>query len=175
MGARHTALGSARGRTLPDLIAAAQLDTGNIRIDLNTLFLAKALDIAADDICAEAATITAAFSLRRRGVELKIFTGERDPHPDPVMLRTLAKAHRWAQALRTGTPLHDLARREHVSESYLRTRAQLAFLSPSIQQAILAGRQPTGLTVKRLIAGGVPLDWAEQDRKYNFRAPSPLP
>lgn len=44
----------------------------------------------------------------------------------------------------------------------------IAFLAPDIQRAILEGRQPQGLTMKRMIEDGVPLAWADQRRKFGF-------
>ncbi len=50
----------------------------------------------------------------------------------------------------------------------IRTRAQLAFLSPTIQRAILAGHQPPDLTLERIIRKPVPLNWDAQARLYWF-------
>ena len=47
---------------------------------------------------------------------------------------------------------------------YQRRLICLAFLSPDIQHAILTGRQPPGLTLKKLMDTDLPLDWAEQKR-----------
>lgn len=44
----------------------------------------------------------------------------------------------------------------------------LAFLAPDIQRSILEGRQPPGLTLKRLISGEIPLNWAEQRAMFGF-------
>ena len=54
------------------------------------------------------------------------------------------------------------------ADSYIRTRAQLAFLSPSIQHAILEGRQPSDLTLEKIMRKPIPLDWAKQARMYGF-------
>jgi hypothetical protein len=39
---------------------------------------------------------------------------------------------------------------------------QLAFLAPDLQRAILAGEQPPGLTLERLVRAQVPMLWSEQ-------------
>jgi hypothetical protein len=44
----------------------------------------------------------------------------------------------------------------------------LAFLSPRIQRAILAGTQPCTLTLERIIRHPPPLDWTDQERLYGF-------
>ena len=54
------------------------------------------------------------------------------------------------------------------SPSYIRTRAQLAFLSPAIQKSILDGRQPADLTLERIIRKPIPPDWDVQGRIYGF-------
>jgi hypothetical protein len=44
---------------------------------------------------------------------------------------------------------------------------RLAWLAPDIVEAILDGRQPKALTVKRLLAK-LPMDWADQRRALGF-------
>ena len=107
-------------------------------------------------------------ALRRRGVEGKIVAGDREPDPDRTMLRALAHAHTWTADLRKGKPLSEIAAATRHSESYIRTRAQLAFLSPAIQKAILNGRQPPELTLEKIIRKPMPLDWDVQAQFYGF-------
>ena len=45
---------------------------------------------------------------------------------------------------------------------YHRRLLRLAFLAPELQRAILAGRQPVGLTLKQLLDQRLPLLWTEQ-------------
>ena len=54
---------------------------------------------------------------------------------------------------------------------YLLRLAAAAFLAPDIQAAILAGRQPAGLTMKRLIHSPTPLAWADQRAAFSSDAP----
>jgi hypothetical protein len=70
--------------------------------------------------------------------------------------------------LRGGKPLGEIAAATPHSESYIRTRAQLAYLAPTIQGAILDGRQPAGLTLERIIRKPLPLDWDAQATVYGF-------
>ncbi|MCK0103946.1 hypothetical protein [Pseudohalocynthiibacter sp. F2068] len=67
-----------------------------------------------------------------------------------------------------GKPLSELAAKTSRSESYIRTRSQLTFLSPKIQKAILDGRQPPELTLEQIIRKPIPLDWDVQARIYGF-------
>ena len=38
----------------------------------------------------------------------------------------------------------------------------LAFLAPELQQQILTGKQPPGLTLRRMLKSQMPLAWADQ-------------
>ena len=130
--------------------------------------VAEILDMHADEIDPSMLTIEAPFELRRRGVEGKIVIGGREPQPDPSLLRALSRAHDWAADLRNGRPLGEIAAAAGHAESYIRTRSQLAFLSPEIQRAILEGRQTTDLTLERIIRKPMPLDWDAQAKAYWF-------
>ncbi|WP_226698656.1 hypothetical protein [Ruegeria profundi] len=90
------------------------------------------------------------------------------PQPDPHLRSMLIRAHGWARDLKAGVQLMEIARQEGVPGAFIRTRAQLAFLSPKIQAAILDGTQPPELTLKRLVSVTHPLDWAEQERHFGF-------
>jgi len=41
-------------------------------------------------------------------------------------------------------------------------------LAPDIQQAIVDGRQPAGITLERLTRSTIPLLWLEQRRLFGF-------
>ncbi len=151
-----------------DLIAAVTLQQGAIDITLSKGPLATALGIAVDDLAPDLVRITATSARKRRGVETRLISGQSEPAPDATLLRLLAKAHRWCRELRQGTRLTEIARRESHSESYIRTRAPLAFLSPKIQAAILAGTHPADLSLERIVRSGIPLDWAEQEARFGF-------
>ncbi|MEO3413716.1 recombinase family protein [Roseovarius sp. CAU 1744] len=139
-----------------------------IVLSLQAKTLAEILDLYPDAIDPSALSIEAPFALRRRGVEGKIIVGDRAPHPDRTLLRALSQAHAWVADLRGGKPLGEIAAATRHSESYIRTRAQLAYLAPAIQSAFLEGRQPADLTLERIIRKPVPLDWDAQARLYGF-------
>ncbi|HSF96440.1 MAG TPA: recombinase family protein [Thermohalobaculum sp.] len=150
------------------MIESGEIGAGHIRIELHAGALATALGVAPAAIAAPTLTIEASFQLRRRGVETRIIAGPPEPRSDEVLLRRLVEAHRWVAELRAGLPLSEIARQAGHSGAYLRTRAQLAFLSPRIQAAILEGTQPPDLTLERIVRKGVPLDWTEQERIFGF-------
>lgn len=153
---------------LQKILDDGQIEKHSIVLRLNTDGVAEVLDMQTDEIDHSMLTIEAPFELRRRGVEGKIVIGDREAQPDPTLLRALSRAHDWATDLRNGRPLGEIAAATGHAESYIRTRSQLAFLSPEIQRAILEGRQPTDLTLERIIRKPVPLDWDAQARLYGF-------
>ncbi|KUJ76356.1 resolvase [Ruegeria marisrubri] len=167
---RHLAdrLTSGTPGLLDALLAEGCIGKNRIVLRLQAQALAEALDLHPNAINPSALSIEAPFALRRRGVEGKIVVGERAPQPDRTLLRALSQAHAWVADLRNGRPLCEIATATGHAESYIRTRSQLAFLSPAIQSAILDGRQPTNLTLERIIRKPVPLDWDAQARLYGF-------
>ena len=66
------------------------------------------------------------------------------------------------KALRHGQSIAALARTEGCSESHIRSRLTLAFLSPDIQRAILTGQVPPQWTTDHLLNQNLPPDWAAQ-------------
>ena len=82
-------------------------------------------------------------------METRIIAGDREPAPDPTLIRALRNAHRWADALKGGTPLGKIAAADKVAERYLARIVHLAGLSPRIQKTILEGTQPVDLTLER--------------------------
>jgi hypothetical protein len=70
--------------------------------------------------------------------------------------------------LRTGKSLTAIARETGRSEPYIRTRIPLAFLAPKLQAAILDGLQPAHVSVAQLLRDGIPMDWNEQARLFQF-------
>ena len=145
-----------------------QIGRGRIKLALNASELARELSLNSGEIDQAALRIDAPFALRRRGIEGKIIVGDRKPEPDQTLLRALARAHAWTKDLRSGKPLTEIAAATGHSESYIRTRAQLAFLSPEIQKNILAGCQPPDLTLERIVRNPIPLDWDAQAKLYGF-------
>ncbi|MCL5778860.1 recombinase family protein [Limibaculum sp. FT325] len=153
---------------LQALMASGQLTPGQIDLALDRHGLADALGLDPAVIADEILCIRASFDLRRRGVETRIVAGDIAGAVDDVLVRRLAEAHGWLDRIRAGQPLTRVAAEAGHSPAYLRTRLQLAFLSPRIQQAILDGRQPPDLSLERLVRTGIPLDWAEQETRFGI-------
>lgn len=130
---------SRRDDLLRRLIASGQIGPGRITLTLSGEALADALTVPATALCPSLLTVEAPLQMRRRGVELRLVAGTALPSPDATILRTLARAHAWADAIRKGEPVAAIARREGRSEIFIRSRVDLVFLAPRIQETILAG------------------------------------
>ena len=130
--------------------------------------LARLLGLAAEDIDPVLLDLEAPLTCRRRGVEMKIVAGKRQPMPDPILVRALRNAHRWAAMLKSGSAINTIAEREGLSKSYVARIIPLATLSPRIQEAIVAGAQPLELTLETLVRARLPLDWVSQEKRFRF-------
>ncbi len=150
------------------IITSGEVRAGSLRITLDREALARQFGLAPEVIDPALLNATAPFTCRRRGVEMKIIAGERQPAPDLAMIRALRNAHRWADMLKCGTALRDIAEREGFSESYVGRIIPLATLSLRIQEAIVAGTQPLELTLETLVRARLPLDWSDQERRFGL-------
>jgi site-specific DNA recombinase len=66
-------------------------------------------------------------------------------------------------------PLEAIAHEERITASYATRLVRLAFLAPDIVAAILAGKQPAGLTGSKLMADTrLPLNWRDQRAALGF-------
>ena len=55
-----------------------------------------------------------------------------------------------------------------MSRSYISRMLRLTTLAPDIIEAILEGREPSGLSVDTLAVEAIPDDWNAQRRKFGF-------
>lgn len=150
------------------LIAQVHLAPSSIRIELDPVALSEVIDVKPSSWREYALEVKSAFELRRRGVEIKLMTGSFEPEPDKILVRAIAKAHQWLDEARKGVPLAAIGRRYGWTDSPIRQRIRLAFLSPQITTAILEGRQPPELTLQFLLTNPIPLDWSTQAERLGF-------
>ena len=92
-----------------------------------------------------------------------------EEHLDRPLIQTVAKARAWYEQLISGQAKtrEEIGRKHGISGQQVARLLPCAWLAPDIVEAILEGRQPKGLTVKRLLEK-FPLDWVEQRRILGF-------
>ena len=90
------------------------------------------------------------------------------PPQEPLVL-ALAQAHRWQEMLDSGKyeTAGDLAKHLRVSREYVTRNLRLNYLAPDIVQAILDGREPSGLSLTQLTQP-LPAVWEEQRARLGF-------
>lgn len=159
---------SAQRRHVVTVSVGGTIENGSLSLTLDGAALSGHLAVPLGDLAPGVLSLTTPFTLRRRGVEMKLLAGKPSPAPDPSLRKALADAHRWAQALQSGTAIHEIAHAAGHHEAHIRTRTPLAFLSPRIQRAIHDGTQPADLTLERLVRQNLPLVWESQERLCRF-------
>lgn len=92
---------------------------------------------------------------------------QREATVDNTMVKVLARGFRWQRLLYDGTyaTIEDMAAAEKINPSYISRLMRLAYLSPTIVEAILDGRHPAHLTMKDLMQP-FPLEWSAQERQF---------
>ncbi|AML51911.1 recombinase family protein [Falsihalocynthiibacter arcticus] len=146
-----------------DLIAKTIIEPGSLAIALNAQVIADHLGLKADRLESDALQITAAFRLRRRGVETKIILGSSPPEIDQTLTRNIASGIEWYTAIRNGTTFEEIAARDGSSVRRIQAVTNLAFLSPTIIDHAVNGTLPPHITTDYLLKKGFPSDWAQQD------------
>jgi len=165
-------LASAFARLLPGLadpleaIVRVQLAEGELIVSVPTK-LARTLkrQLAQGETAAPCPTdsglhelcLPASFGARHARATIRpaaVSAGRRDP----VLIKALRSAHALVEQGRTGAPLITMV----PAGRYERRLLRLAFLSPQIQRAILAGRQPAALKLADLVRNSMPANWEAQ-------------
>jgi len=146
-------------------IEKAVLAPGRIEISLDRASVASVLELDASRISQMAMTLVAPFHRRKRGVESKLMIGGHEPtSPDGVLIRNIAKAHQYYEAITQGGTFEELARSEDLTVRRILQVIELAFIAPDIVKAVVGGKQPSGLTTKWLGQNPLPSDWQAQRR-----------
>lgn len=116
--------------------------------------------------------------LKRHGREVRFVLppnrhGEIPGRPIPSLLKAIARAHHWYGRVTEGNIPNprSLAQQTGFNGRYVSRILQCAFLAPDIIEAILDGRQPHALTLRKLW-NNLPTNWSEQRKRLGFPARS---
>jgi hypothetical protein len=141
-------------------------------IDRNALLNRLGLKSESDED--EPVSLRLPMTLQHRGVEARLVIptlASPVPSFDGQLVRIVARAFSWFEEIARGEigSLEALAGREGLPPSEVSRVLPLAFLSPGIMNAILAGTQPPQLTTEYLKRfSGLPLTWKDQTRALGF-------
>ena len=89
---------------------------------------------------------------------------------DSALLKALARGFRWRKLLETGhfATIQEIAKAENINPSYISRVLRLTLFAPEIVEAILAGRQPEGLTMARAMRP-FPEEWMSQHDQLHLK------
>lgn len=90
-----------------------------------------------------------------------------DPNP---LAQAVARGFAWRAMMDTGQWANQRALAQHlgIDRSYVSRLIRLTLLAPDIIEAILDGREPSGLSIDALAHSDCPLDWPGQRRAFGF-------
>ena len=120
----------------------------------------------------ETLTVYVPFRIRKRGgrkvMVMPSETSAARQTVDNTMVKALARAFRWKRMLESGefTTIAELAAKEGLAVSYLARVLRLVQLAPEIVEAIVAGRQPSEMTLAALLEP-FPAVWENQLSLFN--------
>jgi DNA invertase Pin-like site-specific DNA recombinase len=139
-----------RAHRLPDLVSQVRVLPERLEVDGSAPGLADALQVAPSEYPPRI-PLAAAVRLKRHGHVIRLVQPDgRSPalrRPQTSVINLLARASCWWRQLAQGQfDISELARREGVTASYVTRVVRLAFLSPSVTNAILQGRQRPDVT-----------------------------
>ena len=154
--------------SIADLVERIELAPAEIRITLDRHHLSDALNLS-DILATEMAqiVITVPITLKRRGIEAKLVTGEgyaRIAAPNTKLIAAIAAARTWFAEIQAGEAISvlELAARHKVDPSHISRTLPLAFLAPDLVNAIIDGRIDPELTLSRIKRLKLPVRWQEQ-------------
>jgi hypothetical protein len=90
---------------------------------------------------------------------------------DNTMVKALARAFRWRRLLENGAyaTIEEVAAGEDINTSYVSRVLRLTLLAPDIIEMIVDGRQPSELTLAKLLKP-FPVDWKDQASSFGIHA-----
>ncbi len=170
-----------RGDLLRRLIHRITLRADTLCIQLKRSQLRAAImsdDPSPKDTMEELIDLDVPVEMKRCGVEAKLIlhsTSHDAIQPDDDLIDLVTRARSWFNQLVLGEVGSVLA----IAQQYTKDPSdaghdlQFAFLAPEIVEAILAGRHPANLTVKRLRKiASLPLSWHQQNKMLGFAGKS---
>jgi site-specific DNA recombinase len=171
---RCSALAAAiRGRNrelVASILSRIEIGDHGIVVHCDTAAIAEALRLTATDDAPSSLSLEVRVRLTRSGRAMRLVQGDGalaiSRSADPALVRLILQARGWWREVRQGgIDITTLAARESCTPSYMTRVIRLAFLAPSVVDAILAGRQRQGVTANMLtLQHRLSERWGEQEQ-----------
>jgi site-specific DNA recombinase len=155
---------------LPALVERVTIASDSMATAISSAALASLLGLAPDPQ-ASPIILTAQVRLTRTGRAIRLIDGgggaAAGAAQDASLVKLIAKARTWWRMLEDGElDIKRLASQEGVTASYMTRVVRLAFLSPRVTEAAVAGKLRGGVDAARLLApGAISAAWGEQERE----------
>jgi DNA invertase Pin-like site-specific DNA recombinase len=149
------------------LLLGVTIASDKIRLQVDRAALARSLDLPVPTDDAPLELVTAAAKVRE-GKATRLVLGDPNaaaPSRDSRLVALLAEA-RATRDMVLASPersLRELGNEQQRCRHRIAKLIRLSWLSPEIASAIVEGRQPRGLTARRLLEGELPLGWQAQE------------
>jgi hypothetical protein len=165
--------GASRGRqpdVLVPLIEQVRVHDDRIEVDCDAAAIAAALNVPLANDAPPMMTVEVAMRLTRSGRVMRLVQGDgstANARHDPSMIRLLVRARAWWAELRTGAiDITRLAEKEGVTRSYIKRVVRLAFLAPSVTEAVLSGKRALPVSATTIVTpGAFDASWRSQERQ----------
>ncbi len=164
-------------KTLIDLTQRMHISPTQLTLQLRRSLLLPAAMKSPSITEADDTIITQSYPLqmKRRGVETKlIIGGAAIDQPDPQLITLIANAQDWYAGLKNGQYKSqlDIALKYKLDGADISRILNLAFLSPKIISAIIAGKHPVDMAVQslKMAAAKLPICWNDQAKQLGFSA-----
>jgi site-specific DNA recombinase len=128
--------------------------------------LVNHLSISADNLDHAYLNVEQPVTFQRRSNGTKIVWATYKSEPNHALIHAIMQSRSWVEKLKAGKSVSDITASEGISEVRLWKRIRLAFLSPKLVTAILDGTTGQELTIKKLSAKDIPLNWEEQHARF---------
>jgi hypothetical protein len=148
------------------LIAKVDLSAAVLIIRLSHAALVNHLDINPDELDHEYLSFEQPVTFQRRRNGTKMVWASFKSEPNHALIRAIVQSRTWVENLKAGQSVSDITKSEGISEGRLWKRIRLAFLSSKLVTAILDGNTGQELTIKKLSAKDIPLNWEEQHARF---------
>jgi site-specific DNA recombinase len=154
------------------IIERIDFNTDQLRIKISIVGLSECIGSEVDS-GSGSITLETPITFRRCGVESKIILpGDANaPLRDNGLISLVSSTHHWAQKIfrREVNTVREISLEDGTDEGDVSRFLPLAFLAPDIVEAIINGKQPTGLTPEKLKRlRDLPKSWEEQRKILGF-------